>query len=80
MKTILSLVLSLIIISSCYSQNREPAQRPFRIGTNNNYYISADSSDFKTTKFSWGFIWSQDYRMNKKKEGCLTGNPQVKFN
>jgi hypothetical protein len=48
-----------------YSQDFEPTQIPFSFGTNNNYYLSGDSSYFKQTKFLLGWAWGYGKTMSK---------------
>ena len=48
-----------------YSQDIEPTQVPFRLGMNNNYYLSADSIYFKQYSFILGWAWGCGKKMSE---------------
>jgi len=68
MKKYTFLLLISIISYFAKSQDLEPQQYQFFRDTShsNPFYISSNSPEFKQNKFAFGFIWSQDYRMNAK--------------
>lgn len=64
MKKLLIFIILLFIFRITNSQDIEPSQQPFNYLGNPNYLISSDSAAFKQNRFTYGFIWSGDKRIN----------------
>ena len=62
--TVIILIYGLIYLAK--GQDFEPTQDSIKRGNGTKFLVSTDSPEFKQNKFAFGFIWSQDYRMNAK--------------
>ena len=60
------IIFLVIVVGQLSAQNYEPAQRPFNILGNSNYYIHPDSTYFSLDdQFVWGWQWSYDKSLTR---------------